>query len=362
MEDELTVAEGRDESAQGDTLTLQAATGFTFGELEHPNKMPFSGVLTFLGVPSDAPPGGAKGRKVLIPVDVGTEALASLQGMAINYVPDSMDGHNPQQKIGVIEAASLGDPQANGAVPVRIEGYIYASDFQEAAEKIKRYQDFLGFSYETARTKLVDGEYEGESVAIVASLGHFTGASVLWKDSAAYRNTSLAAAAEEEKEENNLDFEKLLAAAVKEIKTYVDEKIEAAKTEETVEVTEEVVEETVTEEVEETVEETVETVEEVVETVEETTVTEGEEELNAAALKAELDAVKAELAEVKNEASIQAAARKSVAYPTTLMAKYAINEEDEESKIMASIDARTDLSVEERMALKIEARDKANKK
>jgi hypothetical protein len=178
-----------------DEMNLHARGGnLLLGDLENPNKMPFSGILTYLGVPSDQPPGGSGGRKVLIPVEVGRAALDSLKGMPINLAA-SMDDHAPDNVIGVIEDAWIGEETDKG-VPLHVRGHIFAKSFPDEAYAIKASQAHLGFSYETARTKLEDGVYNGEPIAIARSLV-FTGAAILYKRAAAYQSTSLAAKGEE---------------------------------------------------------------------------------------------------------------------------------------------------------------------
>jgi outer membrane biosynthesis protein TonB len=341
--------------------------------LEHPNRMPFSGVLTYLNRLSTEPPHGANGLRVFIPTDVGAPAVASLKGMAINYIEGNPTGHDPKSKIGVITEAYLGETQSDGAVPVVIEGFVYAHDFSEAAASIKASQSSLGFSYETAQTQLVKGEVDGVPAAIVTSLGYFTGASVLYKLSASYADTSLAAS-KETKEETNVDLEKLLA----DLKEFVGGEIKALRDE--FKPAEPVVEPVVEPAVEPVVEPVVEpapsvepvvepavepvvepapAVEPVVEPVVEPKVEDAQ--LNASSLLAELKALKDELASLKSEANIQASARKSVAYPTTAIAKYGLDEEADKTKLMASIDAKaSELSIEERFQMKFEALNKLN--
>lgn len=356
-------------------FTNLKASSFLLGELEHPNKMPFSGILTYFDVPSDMAPHGSNGRKVLIPSDVGVPALDSLIGMAVNLIEGAMDDHDPQSKIGVITSAEAGESTGNG-VPVYIQGYIYANDFPSAALDIKLNQSALGFSYETTNTLLMDGTYEDEPVAVVTQVV-FTGASILYAADAAYTTTTLAASAETEnnEKEGNLSMEQVeqILAAIQGLKEYVDTKFDNFKQEDDIEdaVADALEDLQESVEVQASAEEVVEPVEEVVEEapVEEEEVEESEEEedtqeteLNAAAeLKAELDRVKAELAEIKASADLHASARKSVAYPVTLMAKYQLSEEEEATTLMASIDNNDDLSIEERWALKLELLEKKRK-
>jgi hypothetical protein len=122
-------------------LVLQAMSLNISLDDGHPNKMPFSGVMTRIDEPSDRPPEGSGGRLITISAEAAEKALSSLLGMAVDYKPE-LDGHNPQAKIGVITAANI-DGDA-----ILIEGFIYAADFPEVAAEIKASQDLLGFSYE----------------------------------------------------------------------------------------------------------------------------------------------------------------------------------------------------------------------
>jgi hypothetical protein len=56
----------------------------------HPNRMPFSGVLTRLDTPSDRAPGGSKGKKVILTTSAAERALPSLMGMAVDFTEASM--------------------------------------------------------------------------------------------------------------------------------------------------------------------------------------------------------------------------------------------------------------------------------
>lgn len=371
--------------AAEDMKLYASASNVLLGALEHPNKMPFTGILTYFDAPSDEAPGGARGRRVVIPAEVGIPALASLQGMAVNYA-EGWDGHNPQEKIGVITKAWAGDKQSDGSVPVYVEGYIYALDFQDAAVSIKANQSLLGFSYETANTRLVDGEWKGEPVAIVTELGYFTGASILLKQSAAYKTTSIAASAEEEGGNSVADLDKVLAA-IEALKEYVDTKFENFRKEDeqqdaidealedageavqaNAEKEEEQAEKAAEEpKVEEAKEEASKDASEVEKQVEEKSDEQAHDELKAYAEKIEalekrVESLEAEHAKLKAEAEeqskLQAAARKSVAYPMSYVAKYGLDEKDSIENLMASIEKRDDLSIEERLAAKIELRNR----
>lgn len=152
---------------------------------DHPNKMPFKGVLTRLDQPSDLPPGGAK-KRTMMPAAVAEAAIPTLLGMAVDFTKN-FDGHDRQCKIGLITGACVvGDA-------VEIEGFFYAKDFPEECKRIRTEKGALGFSFEAdARIQDVDAD--------IWVIEHcvFTGAAVLYKDLAAYTTTSLAAKAEQD--------------------------------------------------------------------------------------------------------------------------------------------------------------------
>ncbi|MGS1020258.1 DUF6582 domain-containing protein [Burkholderia glumae] len=188
---------------------LAAATAMTLWGMslnvpevtDHPNRMPFSGVLTFVNQPSDLPPGGSGGKRTYLPKDVAEKALGSLLGMAVDF-SDDLSAHDVTQKIGVITSAEIvGDE-------VRIEGFFYAADFPQECARIQAEKEKLGFSYEVrAQTRAM-----GDLLQIVSCV--FTGAAVLYKDKAAYQSTSLAAQAEQDIEMTKEEMEALLAGAL----------------------------------------------------------------------------------------------------------------------------------------------------
>lgn len=166
-------------------------------------------MLTYLDVPSDRPVGGAKGHLILIPSDVGVKRLDTLQGMAVN-VRNDLSGHAAKHKIGVIEKAYAGDPDDDGAVPVYVEGYLYAKDFPDEVDDLRANKDELGFSYETTDTQVVDLDGAPKPTFKVVDCV-FTGATILYKNKAAYTRTSLAAEGEGMDKEQ---FKALLAEAM----------------------------------------------------------------------------------------------------------------------------------------------------
>lgn len=181
----------------------------------HPNKMPFTGILTRIDEPSDAPVGGSKGHRVIIPKAVAEQALPSLLGMAIDYLP-SLDAHDAQKKIGLITDANI---KGNA---VEIGGFVYQKDFPDAAISLKAQQEKLGFSYEC------DAAVEDRNAEIwTATYIIFTGAAVLKKDLAAYTTTSLAAKAQEVIDMDPKELQTAIAVGVTEALKPVNEKIAA---------------------------------------------------------------------------------------------------------------------------------------
>lgn len=179
---------------------------------DHPNRMPFSGVLVHLDQPSDAAPHGSKGKRVVMSKAAAEAALDSLLGMAVDNTAD-FDGHDAQAKIGVITGATIDGSD------LRIEGIIYAADFPEEAAFIKANKDALGFSFE-AQNIFVQS-LDSDPLVITACV--FTGAAILLKDKAAFTTTSLAAAAAGDIDMTKEELEAILAAAI----TPLTQKIEA---------------------------------------------------------------------------------------------------------------------------------------
>lgn len=170
------------------TLLVEARS-LDLPKTTHPNKMPFSGILTRIDIASDKPPNGANGKRILVTKAAAEEALDSLLGMAVDLTK-GLDGHDARNKVGLITGAHI-DGNA-----IHIEGFIYASDFPQEALRIHLEQADLGFSFE-ARDLAVESM---ETDPLVVKRLSFTGAAILMKSDAAYTMTSLAAAAAKQHE------------------------------------------------------------------------------------------------------------------------------------------------------------------
>ena len=186
------------------------AMSLAIPEQDHPNRLPFRGILTRLDSPSDNPVGGANGHRTLIPAAVGEAGIASLLGMAVDYKP-GLDGHDSRAKIGLItEAYVEGDA-------IHIAGFFYAKDFPEEVARIQSEKDSLGFSYEAdARIRNLEAD------PWVIDQITFTGAAVLYKDLAAYTTTSLAAQAEQDIAMTKEEMLAILTEANKPIAASID--------------------------------------------------------------------------------------------------------------------------------------------
>src|SRR5271166_5378842 len=79
----------------------------------HPNRLPFRGVLTLVGVASQGAPTGARGHRVLLTRSATDAALPSLLGMALDYAL-SLDSHDVRRKIGIITEANIVPLHAGG--------------------------------------------------------------------------------------------------------------------------------------------------------------------------------------------------------------------------------------------------------
>lgn len=146
----------------------------------HPNRVPFEGVLTIVNQPSDKPPNGARGHRVLLTREAAESALPSLLGMAVDYTP-TWDGHDTRRKIGVLTEASVIGRR------LVVRGYLYARDFQDVARAIRAQPpEVMGMSYELAEARVQDLHAEVWRLTRVT----FTGAAILLRDKAAYRDTS----------------------------------------------------------------------------------------------------------------------------------------------------------------------------
>jgi hypothetical protein len=144
----------------------------------HPNRLPFEGVLTMVDVPSDKAPSGSRGHRVVLTRQAAEAALPSLLGMAVDYKA-GWDGHDARQKCGIITSAEITGKQ------LTVAGFLFARDFPELKQKVQ-IEGIMGMSYELADAHVADMRAPIWSLTRAT----FTGAAILLRDKAAYRNTS----------------------------------------------------------------------------------------------------------------------------------------------------------------------------
>ena len=147
---------------------------------DHPNRVPFEGVLTVVNTPSDKAPSGARGHRVMLTREAVENALPSLLGMAVDYRP-GWDGHDARCKIGIVTEANLIGKK------LVVKGYLYARDFPDATQAIQAHlPQALGMSYELADARVEDMHAEIWKLTRIT----FTGAAILLREKAAYKETS----------------------------------------------------------------------------------------------------------------------------------------------------------------------------
>ena len=152
---------------------------------DHPNRVPFTGVLTRVDEPSTKPPAGARGHRVVLTRGAALAALPSLLGMAVDYAP-SWDGHDARRKCGIITHADVEGSR------LTVAGYLFGKDFPEVERQMRQcVPGSMGMSWELADAHVEDLRAEVWTLTRAT----FTGAAILLREKAAYRDTSFAIAA-----------------------------------------------------------------------------------------------------------------------------------------------------------------------
>ena len=157
------------------------AMAITMPEVEdHPNRVPFEGVLTVVDEASTRPPSGARGHRVILTRDAARTALPSLLGMAVDYAP-KWDGHDARAKCGIVTEADVVGNQ------LQVRGYLFGRDFPEVVQQLRQsVPGYMGMSYELADAHVADMRAD----VWMLTRATFTGAAILLREKAAYRNTS----------------------------------------------------------------------------------------------------------------------------------------------------------------------------
>jgi hypothetical protein len=149
----------------------------------HPNRLPFEGCLTLVDVASDKAPSGARGHRVLLTRRAAEAALPSLLGMAVDYKA-GWDGHDARQKCGIITAANIEGQK------LMVSGFLFARDYPEMEARVGGVaagaDGAMGMSYELADAAVADMRADVWTLTRAT----FTGAAILLREKAAYRETS----------------------------------------------------------------------------------------------------------------------------------------------------------------------------
>jgi hypothetical protein len=129
----------------------------------HPNRRAFRGVLTKVDIPSQRPPSGSKGRRVVLTRRAAEAALPSLLGMALDYSP-TWDRHDSRRKVGVITQAEIVGRD------LELGGYLFAKDFPEIVEEIKKSNhDHRKLSLQTSRVAPIPGRAMPAAIRLCVS-------------------------------------------------------------------------------------------------------------------------------------------------------------------------------------------------
>lgn len=144
----------------------------------HVNRMKFEGVLGLVDVPSDRPPKGARGHRVLLTWEMAEESMHTLLGMCLNY-RDDWDGHDVERKAGIITSARI---DGNRIV---VGGYIFADDYPNIV-KVVNGDAILGMSYEMRNVSVEDMRQDVWTL----KAGTFVGAAIVMRYRAAYTDSS----------------------------------------------------------------------------------------------------------------------------------------------------------------------------
>jgi hypothetical protein len=144
----------------------------------HPNRLPFEGVLTLVDVASDKAPSGARGHRVVLTRAAAEAALPSLLGMAVDYKA-GWEGHDARQKCGIITSAELEGRR------LTVAGFVFSRDFPEIEQRLG-VEGAMGMSYELADAHVADMSAQVWTLTRAT----FTGAAILLREKAAYRETN----------------------------------------------------------------------------------------------------------------------------------------------------------------------------
>jgi hypothetical protein len=165
-------------------------------------------------VPSDSPPCGTGGKKLIIYPEAAQKAIDTIVNMPLNcefggdfwgsYPEYAMTGHNTRFIVGEITKGTVDGDVLVGS------GIIWKQNHPDVAYMVNNAVDALGFSIEAN----INGSTEDETTVTATDIT-FTGAAILWKKCAAFEST---------------EFKQLVASKFKKTKE-IDKDMELTKEE-----------------------------------------------------------------------------------------------------------------------------------
>ena len=149
----------------------------------HPNKIPFYGVVAFLGTQSNKMLAGSRGRRIILHEDVAKNAISTLLETGVSY-SSLFDKHDVQKKIGVVTWVGIIEKE------LCIAGHLFGKDFPEVLDVITTNSSSvtstsLGLSFEATDVCLANASARIWEITKLT----FTGVAVIRRDKAAYSNT-----------------------------------------------------------------------------------------------------------------------------------------------------------------------------
>jgi len=142
----------------------------------HPNRLPFVGLLGFVGLPSEKPPCGARGHCISITQKCAVGALPGMVGMSL-YADESLNKHDLHRKIGIITKAYVYGKR------IIVRGFLYQEDWKELIPSLR--SSDMGMSVDIKDGHCLDMRAEVWEI----DRAWITGAAVMKREKAAYRNT-----------------------------------------------------------------------------------------------------------------------------------------------------------------------------
>ena len=161
-------------------------------------RQPFVATITFAGMPSDGPVGGTEDipggpYRILIPTGLMQAKVEDLMGKGV-FAALSLDTHEGTTRIGRFSDAWTQRFPGTEVEAVRASGFLQRNiDKDLVAKVIERARNGeLGFSYDMKNAPVKIEDYNGEAVAVLLDF-EWRGATILYRQTAAYQYTSLAA-------------------------------------------------------------------------------------------------------------------------------------------------------------------------